>query len=65
MIYFSKSPTFLDNFCKGVKVYHLSSEIIFEQLLETFAIFYSGHTVRDGPIAALDMHGCGKLGMKI
>ena len=24
-----KSPTFLGNFCKGVKIYHFSSEIIF------------------------------------
>ena len=29
----SKSPTFLGNFCKGVKVYHFSCEIIFGQLL--------------------------------
>ena len=28
-----KSPTFLGNFCKGVKIYHFSCEIIFEQLL--------------------------------
>ena len=28
-----KSPTFLGNFCKGVKIYHFSSEIIFRQLL--------------------------------
>ena len=28
-----KSPTFLGNFCKGVKIYHISSEIIFGQLL--------------------------------
>ena len=27
----SKSPTFLGNFCKGVKIYHYSSEIIFRQ----------------------------------
>ena len=24
-----KSPTFLGNFCKGVKIYHICSEIIF------------------------------------
>ena len=29
----SKSPTFLDNFCKGVKNFHFSSEIIFGILL--------------------------------
>ena len=29
----SKSPTFLGNFCKGVKIYHFSIEIILRQLL--------------------------------
>ena len=38
-----KSPTFLGNFCKGVKIFHFSSEIIFGQLLWTFGIF-SVHT---------------------
>ena len=28
-----KSLTFLGNFCKGFKIYHFSSEIIFGQLL--------------------------------
>ena len=28
-----KSPTFLGNFCKGVKIFNFSSEIIFGQLL--------------------------------
>ena len=28
-----KSPTFLSNFCKGVRINHFSSEIIFGQLL--------------------------------
>ena len=28
----SKSATFLNNFCKGFKIYHFSSEIIFGQL---------------------------------
>ena len=32
-IILSKSPTFLGNFCIGVKIYHFSSEIIFGQLL--------------------------------
>ena len=35
-----KSPTFLGNFCKGVKIYYFSSEIKFGQLLAIF----SGHT---------------------
>ena len=38
-----KSLTFLGNFCKGVKCYHFSSEIIFGQLYRHLAIF-SGHT---------------------
>ena len=33
-------PTFLGNFCKGVKIYHFSSEIIFGQLLKTFGDFF-------------------------
>ena len=28
-----KPPTFLGNFCKGVKMFHFSSELIFGQLL--------------------------------
>ena len=35
-----KSLTFLGNFCKGVKIYHFSSEIIFGQLLHRFGDFY-------------------------
>ena len=35
-----KSPTFLGNFCKGVKIYHFSIEIIFGQLLLTFGDFF-------------------------
>jgi len=31
--YLAQSFTFLGNFCKGVKIYHFSSEIIFSQLL--------------------------------
>ena len=29
----AKSPKFLGNFCKGFKIYHFSSEIIFGQIL--------------------------------
>ena len=43
-----KSPTFLRNFCKGVKIFNFSSEIIFGQLLQTFGDFFTGHT--DGEI---------------
>ena len=34
-----KSPTFLGNFCKGVKIFYFYSEIIFGQLLKTFGYF--------------------------
>ena len=39
-INFPKSPTFLGNFCKGVKIFNFSSEIIFGQLLKTFGNFF-------------------------
>ena len=35
-----KSLTFLGNICKGVKIYHFSSEIILRELLQTFGDFY-------------------------
>ena len=35
-----KSPTFLGNFCKVVKIFHFSSEIILGQLLWTFGDFF-------------------------
>ena len=35
-----KSPTFSGNFCKGVKIDHFSTEIIFRQLLYTFGNFF-------------------------
>ena len=35
-----KSPTFLGNFSKVVKIYHFSTEIIFGQLLQTFGDFF-------------------------
>ena len=35
-----KSPTFLGNFCKGVKIIHFYSEINFRQLLKIFGDFY-------------------------
>ena len=38
-----KSPTFLGNFCKGVKFYHFSTEIIFRQLLQTIIDFFWSH----------------------
>ena len=38
-----KSPTFLDNFCKGVKIFHFSSEIIFRNFNRYLATFYWSH----------------------
>ena len=38
-----KSPTFLGKFCKGVKIFHFSSEIIFGNFIEIWR-FSSGHT---------------------
>ena len=35
-----KSPTFLGIYCKVVKIYHFSSEIIFRQPLKTFGNFF-------------------------
>ena len=35
-----KYPTFLGNFCKVVKIYHICSEIIFGQLFWTFGDFF-------------------------
>ena len=39
-----KSPTFLGNFCKGVKIYYFSSDIIFGQLFYKHLAIFSGHT---------------------
>ena len=39
-----KSPTFLGNFYKGVKIFNFSSEIILGNFYRHLAIF-SGHTV--------------------
>ena len=38
-----KFLTFLGNFCKGVKIYHFSGEILFGQLLKTFGDFFWSH----------------------
>ena len=49
-----KSPTFLGNFCKGVKNLSISSEINFGQLLLTFGDFFWSHcfcgTVDEGVV---------------
>ena len=41
----AKSPTFLGNFCKVVKIYHICSGIIFGQLLWTFGNFFWSHCI--------------------
>ena len=41
-----KSPTFLCNFCKGVKTLNFSSEIIFGHLYRHLATFYWSHCRR-------------------
>ena len=33
----------IGNFCKGVKIYHFSSEIMFGQALQTFGDFFWSH----------------------
>ena len=42
-IYLPKSRTFLGNFCKGVKIYHFCSELIFGNFYRHLMIF-SNHT---------------------
>ena len=39
----SKSPTFLGNFCKGVKIFHFSIEIILGNFCRLLAIFFWSH----------------------
>ena len=38
-----KSPTFLGNFCKGVIIYHFTTEIIFGNFYRHLAIFFWSH----------------------
>ena len=42
-----KSPTFLGNFCKDVKIFHVSTEIIFGQLFIDIWRHFNGHTARE------------------
>ena len=48
-----KSPIFLGNFCKGVKIYHVSREIILWQLLQTFGDFLWSHCYQLPPRVSL------------
>ena len=43
IINFPKSPTLLGNFCKGVKIYHFSSETFQATFVDIWR-FFSGHT---------------------
>ena len=38
-----KFPSFLDNSCRGVKIFNFSCEIIFGQFLQIFGDFYWSH----------------------
>ena len=42
-ITFPKSTTFLGIFCKGVKIFHFSSELILGNFLKHLATFYWSH----------------------
>ena len=61
-IYLPKSPTFLGNFCKGVKIYHFSSEIIFGQLLWTFGDFFLVTLYVSKHFSIIWGSGCGSVG---
>ena len=43
-------------FCKGVKIYHFSSEIIFGQVLKTFGDFFLVTLIFVGPAATYKRH---------
>ena len=45
-----QSSPFLGNFCKGVKIFHFSSETIFGQLLKTFGDFYQVTLLRNNEL---------------
>ena len=44
-----QSPTFLGNFCKVVKIYHFSSEIILGIFYRHLAIFFWSHCMQCKP----------------
>ena len=41
-----KSPTLLGNFCKSVKIFHFSREIVFGQFCRHLATFYWSHCLQ-------------------
>ena len=47
-----KSPTFLGNYCKGVKIYHFSSEIILGIFYRHLAIFFWS-LCQEGPLSSV------------
>ena len=53
-----KSLTFLGNFCKRVKIYHFTSEIIFGQLLKTFGNFLLVTLVPTHGLVSNEAHDC-------
>ena len=52
--YFAQIAHVLGNFCKGVKIFHFSSGIIFWQVLQTFVKFYSSHCCWSALLQTLD-----------
>ena len=50
-----KLPTYLSNFCKGVKIFHFSSEILFWQLYRHLATFYWSHCQRGCFLFAVEL----------
>ena len=45
-LFLPKSPTFSGNFCKGFKIFNLSSEIIWATFIDIWHLF-TGHTGSD------------------
>ena len=56
-----KSPTFLDNVCKGVKSYYFSGEINFVQLFIYIWQFFSSHTGNHWHLKKLTPHWPSRL----
>ena len=53
-INFPKSLTFLGNFCKGVKIYHFSSEIVLGNFFRLLAIFFLSHWSWHSPFCTVN-----------
>ena len=51
--YLAQIAHILGNFCKGVKIFHFSGEIIFGQFFRHFLTFYWSHWTHEGGQATL------------